>query len=82
MRSIGAAIVPRAGGLSVPAEHMEFRPIRKLFTRLAHRDMLGRGLSTFEVDALELAHIVSRQTRTQSFSPTRLCHRMRSPMRF
>lgn len=60
MRSIGAAIVLAQAGFPVPAEHMEFRPIRKLFTRLAHRDMLGRGLSTFEVDALELAHIVSR----------------------
>jgi DNA mismatch repair ATPase MutS len=60
MRSIGAAIVLAQAGFPVPAERMEFRPIRKLFTRLVHRDMLGRGLSTFEVDALELAHIVSR----------------------
>lgn len=60
MRSIGAAIVLAQAGFPVPAEHMEFRPVRKLFTRLVHRDMLGRGLSTFEVDALELAHIVSR----------------------
>lgn len=60
MRAFGSAMVLAQAGFPVPAEHMRFKPLLKIFTRLSHRDMVGRGLSTFEVDALELSHIVSR----------------------
>jgi DNA mismatch repair ATPase MutS len=60
MRSFGSALVLAQAGFPVPAARMRFRPLLKIFTRLSHRDMVGRGLSTFEVDALELSHIVSR----------------------
>lgn len=60
MKAIGLAVIMAQAGLFVPASQMTLRPYRNLFTRINKKDDIFRGLSSFQVEMLEVAGIIKR----------------------
>lgn len=59
IKSIGVATVMAQCGFYVAAESMTFKPFRSIYTRILGNDDLFRGLSTFNVEMIELKNILN-----------------------
>lgn len=59
IKSIGIAVIMAQCGFYVPAESMTYKPYRSIFTRILGNDDLFRGLSTFNVEMIELKNILN-----------------------
>lgn len=60
MKAVGLSILMAQAGMFVPADHMQWAPYTKLFTRITHTDNLLKGQSTFMVEMSELRNILRR----------------------
>ena len=58
MKSLGIAIIMAQAGLYVPCSSFKFKPYKQIFTRIIGNDNIFKGLSTFEVEMLELRTIL------------------------
>lgn len=59
IKSIGIAVIMAQCGFYVAAENMEYKPYTSIFTRILGNDDLFRGLSTFNVEMIELKNILN-----------------------
>jgi DNA mismatch repair protein MutS len=59
IKSIGIAVIMAQCGFYVAAESMEYKPYTSIFTRILGNDDLFRGLSTFNVEMIELKNILN-----------------------
>jgi DNA mismatch repair protein MutS len=59
IRSIGMNIILAQSGFYVPCNSFVFYPYKYLFTRILNTDNLFKGLSTFNVEMLELKNILN-----------------------
>lgn len=60
MKMVAVNIVLAQAGYPVPAQSFKLRPLHKVFTLLNPRDQITKGLSTFELDALEINSVIHR----------------------
>lgn len=58
IRALGVAVIMAQAGLYVPCSSFVFKPYKKIFTRIIGNDNIFKGLSTFEVEMLELRTIL------------------------
>ncbi len=61
MKSVGISVVMAQAGFYVPAVELKLGLYSKLFTRIASKDNLYKGLSTFSVETIELKNIFNRE---------------------
>ena len=59
IKSIGIAVIMAQCGFYVSAEKMRFMPFKSIYTRILGNDNLFRGLSTFNVEMIELKNILN-----------------------
>ena len=59
LKSIGIATWLAQIGMMVPADDLEFTPMKRLFGKLGTGDNLYKGLSTFMVEMMELRHFMN-----------------------
>lgn len=59
IKSVGVAVIMAQCGFYVAAESMTYKPYRSIFTRILGNDDLFRGLSTFNVEMIELKNILN-----------------------
>jgi DNA mismatch repair protein MutS len=59
IKSVGIAVIMAQCGFYVAAEKMTYKPYKSVFTRILGNDDLFRGLSTFNVEMLELKNILN-----------------------
>lgn len=59
IKSIGIAVIMAQCGFYVAAEKMHFHPYKSIYTRILGNDNLFRGLSTFNVEMIELKNILN-----------------------
>jgi len=60
MKMVAVNVVLAQAGYPVPAQSFELRPLHKVFTLLHAHDQITKGLSTFELDALEINSVIHR----------------------
>jgi len=58
MKSIGVGIIMAQSGMYVPSSHFEYKPFKKLYTRISGEDNMLKGLSSFAVEMTELRNIL------------------------
>ena len=58
IKSLGISIIMAQAGLYVPCSSFKFKPYKHIFTRIIGNDNIFKGLSTFEVEMLELRTIL------------------------
>jgi DNA mismatch repair protein MutS len=58
MKSLGISIIMAQAGLYVPCSSFKFKPYKQIFSRIIANDNIFKGLSTFEVEMLELRTIL------------------------
>ena len=73
MKSVGLAVIMAQAGLYVPATRMDLRAYRHLFTRITKHDDIFNGLSSFQVEMLEIGNIVRRCTPDSLVIGDELC---------
>jgi DNA mismatch repair protein MutS len=73
IRSLGIAVVMAQAGLFVPADTFRFHPYKYLFTRILGNDNIFKGLSTFEVEMLELSTILNNVNANSMVLGDELC---------
>lgn len=59
IKSIGIAVIMAQCGFYVAAETMRYKPYSSIYTRILGNDDLFRGLSTFNVEMIELKNILN-----------------------
>ena len=59
IKSIGIVIIMAQAGLWVPCKNLNFKPYKKIFTRILGNDNIFKGLSTFAVEMCELRTILN-----------------------
>lgn len=59
IKSVGIAVIMAQCGFYVAAESMTYKPYSSIFTRILGNDDLFRGLSTFNVEMIELKNILN-----------------------
>lgn len=59
IKSIGIGVIMAQCGFYVAAENMTYKPYTSIFTRILGNDDLFRGLSTFNVEMIELKNILN-----------------------
>lgn len=59
IKSIGIGVIMAQCGFYVAAEKMKFKPYKSIYTRILGNDDLFRGLSTFNVEMIELKNILN-----------------------
>lgn len=74
IKSIGIAIVMAQAGLYVPCETFDFFPYRQIFTRILGNDDIFNGLSSFEVEMLELDNILRTSTENSLVLGDEMCN--------
>ena len=62
IRQVATIVLLAQAGSFVPASRLKFSPIDRIFTRVGASDRLSRGESTFMVEMLESASILSQAT--------------------
>lgn len=62
IRQVALLVILAQIGSFVPAEHMRFGVVDKIFTRIGASDDLSRGQSTFMVEMTETANILNNAT--------------------
>lgn len=60
MKSVGIAVIMAQAGLFVPATSMSLVPYHQLFTRITKEDDLFCGMSSFQVEMVEVGAILRR----------------------
>ncbi len=71
LRQVATLVLLAQAGSFVPAGRVRFSPIDRIFTRVGAADYLSRGESTFMVEMLESASILSQATPSQPRHPGR-----------
>ena len=59
-KSIGIVTIMAQAGMFVPASSMEFKPYKKIFTRIPNGDNLMAGKSTFVIEISEIRNILKK----------------------
>jgi DNA mismatch repair protein MutS len=73
IKSLGIAIIMAQAGLYVPCSSFKFKPYKHIFTRIIGNDNLFKGLSTFEVEMLELRTILKLSDENSLILGDELC---------
>ena len=73
MKSVGLAVIMAQAGMYVPASSMVLHPYQHLFTRITKSDDLFNGLSSFQVEMLELGTILRRCTNESLVIGDEIC---------
>ena len=60
MKSVGIAVCMAQAGMYVSADSLRVGPFARLFTRIWNNDDIGRGMSTFTKEMIEMKEILSR----------------------
>lgn len=58
IKALGISIIMAQAGMYVPAEHFVYKPYNSIYSRILGNDNLHKGLSTFQVEVIELKTIV------------------------
>ena len=58
IKALGISIIMAQAGMYVPAEHFVYKPYKSIYSRILGNDNLFKGLSTFQVEAIELKTII------------------------
>lgn len=73
IRSLGISVIMAQAGLYVPASSYHFKPYKYIFTRILGNDNIFKGLSTFEVEMLELRTILCNANQNSLVLGDELC---------
>lgn len=73
IKSIGIAVIMAQCGFYVAAEEMSYKPFRSIYTRILGNDDLFRGLSTFNVEMIELKNILNYANRNSLVLGDEVC---------
>jgi DNA mismatch repair protein MutS len=73
IRSLGISVIMAQAGLYVPASSYHYKPYRYIFTRILGNDNIFKGLSTFEVEMLELRTILCNADKNSLVLGDELC---------
>ena len=73
MKSAGIAVIMAQAGLYVAAESMSLVPYKQLFTRITKEDDLFGGMSSFQVEMIEVGDILRRAGRNSLVIGDELC---------
>ena len=73
IKSLGIAIIMAQAGLYVPCSSFKFKPYKHIFTRIIGNDNIFKGLSTFEVEMLELRTILKLSDENSLILGDELC---------
>ena len=73
IKSIGISIILAQAGFFVPCKRLAFKPYRHIYTRILGNDNIFKGLSTFEVEMLELKNILNGSTKDSLILGDELC---------
>jgi DNA mismatch repair protein MutS len=73
IRSLGIAIILAQAGLYVPCTTFEYKPYKRIFTRIIGNDNIFKGLSTFEVEMSELRTILRLMDKDSLILGDELC---------
>ena len=73
MKSVGIAVIMAQAGLYVAAESMSLVPYKQLFTRITKEDDLFGGMSSFQVEMVEVGDILRRAGRNSLVIGDELC---------
>ena len=74
LKSVAVAVIMAQAGMFVAAKEFEFRPYEKIFTRMAARDDLVEGRSTFVVELAQLRDIVRKSDQRTLVVGDELCN--------
>lgn len=58
IKALGISIIMAQAGMYAPAEHFVYKPYNSIYSRILGNDNLHKGLSTFQVEVIELKTIV------------------------
>jgi DNA mismatch repair protein MutS len=72
-KALAVAVVMAQAGMHVACSEMSFEPFGSLFTRMAARDDIQRGRSTFVVELYELREILTRADERTLIVGDELC---------
>lgn len=73
IRAIGISVIMAQAGLFVPCTKFVFNPYKTIFTRIIGNDNIFKGLSTFEVEMLELRTILNNSNQNSLILGDELC---------
>lgn len=73
IRSLGVAVIMAQAGLFVPCSSFQYKPYRRIFTRIIGNDNIFKGLSTFEVEMSELRTILRMADENSLILGDELC---------
>lgn len=73
MKSLGIAVCMAQAGMFVCAESLEISPFFRLFTRIWNNDDIGRGMSTFTKEMVELKQVLVRGDSSSLVLGDELC---------
>jgi DNA mismatch repair protein MutS len=73
IKSIGIAVIMAQCGFYVSAESMVYSPYKSIYTRILGNDNLFRGLSTFNVEMIELKNILNHADKNSLVIGDEVC---------
>lgn len=72
-KAIGLAVIMAQAGMFVPARECRLNPYKSLFTRIAGIDNINKGLSSFDLEMLELKSIMKRSDKNTLVIGDEIC---------
>jgi DNA mismatch repair protein MutS len=73
IKSLGICVVLAQSGFYVPCSSFVYKPYQSIFTRILGNDNIFKGLSTFQVEMVELNSILKHSTENSLILGDELC---------
>ncbi len=73
IRALGISLIMAQAGLYVPCSSFQYKPYTRIFTRIVANDNIHKGLSTFEVEMIELRTILKYMDENSLVLGDELC---------
>ena len=73
IKSIGISVIMAQTGMYVPCSSFVYKPYTSIFTRILGNDNIFKGLSTFQVEMVELNTILKHSTENSLILGDELC---------
>lgn len=73
IKSLGISIILAQSGMFVPCSSFVYKPYHSIFTRILGNDNIFKGLSTFQVEMVELNSILKHSTENSLILGDELC---------